>query len=238
MTITAQTCCIVPITLAAGWLAGCTDFATPAELSRPQILAVRADPPVVAAGERSRLTLLIGGPSGRIEPAAVEWLGPVEEIDGEWWYTAPAAIDAGGFVESLEVVVELDDGTTLSALKTIGVGLPVEAANPVIEAVFVDGAPLAEGEALAVGPERTVTLDVRVAPVPATGAIFAWYATTGEIDRYRRSPTELVAPDVPDEGSLFVVYRDGLGGVAWREVTVDVDDALTPAAPMTGAGGS
>jgi len=219
----AQHVRILSITLAAGCLTACTDFETPAELSHAQILAVRADPPVVAAGERARLSVLVAGPDGRIEPAAVDWTGPVE-IDGDGaWYRAPGSVDAGGIFDTIEVAVELDDGTTLTAVKAIGVGLPVVAANPEILEARVDGAPIVDGEPVILEVGQSVELDLRVSPAPGPDAIFSWYATTGEIDLYRRSPTELAAPDEPATGSLFAVYRDGLGGVAWRELSLRIE---------------
>jgi hypothetical protein len=51
----------------------------------------------------------------------------------------------------------------------------------------------------------------------------SWFATVGEIELYRRNPTELVAPPDPDRGWLIAVLRDGVGGVTWQVVTLAVE---------------
>jgi hypothetical protein len=223
MPIAARHFPVIPLTLAAGWLTACTDFATPSELSHPQIIAIRATPPLVAAGERAELSVLVAGPNGRIEPRAVTWRGRIEVVGETVWYTAPDDVQPGGIFEELAATVELADGTELAAVKSIGVGLPLAADNPSITEVRADGQAMAAGDAIVLDLERTITLDLSVEPAPTDDAIFSWYSTAGEIDLYRRSPTELAALDEPATGALFVVYRDGFGGIDWRELALRIE---------------
>jgi hypothetical protein len=51
----------------------------------------------------------------------------------------------------------------------------------------------------------------------------SWYATVGEIDLYRHSPTELVAPGDPTDGLLIVVGRSDDGGVTWASAPIVVE---------------
>ena len=53
--------------------AGCTDFASPAELTKPTVLAVIAEPPVVAPGEPTDLTAVIVDGSGELTGLPVRW---------------------------------------------------------------------------------------------------------------------------------------------------------------------
>jgi hypothetical protein len=59
--------CLVLVVVAA-----CSDFATPSNLDRPQIIAVRSSPPSIAPGESAQLDALVAGPDGVID-ADVEW---------------------------------------------------------------------------------------------------------------------------------------------------------------------
>jgi hypothetical protein len=99
----------------------------------------------------------------------------------------------------------------LAAEKTVAIGEPRD--NPSFTEVTADGIPL--GDELRVPRGRAVVLDAMLgAPLPP-GSL-TWYATLGEIDLYRRTPSELVAPPDPGTGTLAVVGRDGAGGVTWQ----------------------
>ena len=68
-----------------------------------------------------------------------------------------------------------------------------------------------------------VAIDVAIEPAAGEDARFAWYSSAGEIERYQSTPAELVAAEDAGRGWLFVVVRDGLGGVAWHGVEVTVE---------------
>ncbi len=209
---------LIPLTLAAGALTACSDFDTPAQLPHPQILAVVAEPPIVAAGERAALSVLVAGPDGPMAPA-LTWSAPVVvDGDGQAWFEAP--VDAAPGFATVEVTATLADGTALSAEKAVGVGR-VPADNPVIAQIRVDGAPVQDAAVL--HRDWVAELSADVSPAPTADAMFAWYATVGELSFYRRTPAELETPSEALTGHLFVVYRDGFGGVAWRHVPLEID---------------
>jgi len=198
----------------------CAEFDAPSELSRPQILAVRATPPVVAPGGRTRLDVLVAGPGGQVIPASELWSANVVVDRAGAWLEVPASAPAEGAVE-VSVAVALTDGTTLRALKSVVVA-PTAAPNPRIDDVRVDGLSTSDAEPLRLAPDIWVALDLTVSPAPSEYAIYAWYCNAGDIDLYRRAPTDLHTASVPVQGSLFVVYRDG-PGVDWREIGILVE---------------
>lgn len=224
-----------------GWVAftaaaaGCTDFASPAELTKPTVLAVIAEPPIVAPGATTTLTVAMAGPDGPLEPDAVSWrvvetlpgippFGAVEAADGtSATYTAPAELpelpEGALPLDSVEATISAGDEQVI-VIKGVAVLGDVEAANPTITAVVLGDEAVVDAATVARG--QTVELTVATDPEPGENATFAWYTTAGTIDQYQSNPTELVGADETRDGWLFVVVRDGLGGVAWRGVEVSV----------------
>ncbi len=216
--------------------AGCTDFASPAELTKPTVLAVIAEPPIVAPGATTTLTVAMAGPDGPLEPDAVSWrvvetlpgvppFGAVEAADGtSATYTAPAEVpelpEGALPIDSVEATITAGDEQVV-VIKGVAVLGDVEAANPTITAVVLGDEAVVDAATVARG--QTVELTVATDPAPGENATFAWYTTAGAIDQYQSNPTELVGADEARDGWLFVVVRDGLGGVAWRGVEVGVE---------------
>lgn len=211
--------------------AACTDFATPAELTKPTILAVTADPPVVAPGAHTELSVVVVDGTGVLTSLPTRWqlvetyrgVAPMGTLAGST-YTAPDPIPTlpANALPVDSVALEVDTAIgTLAAIKAVPVA-SVAAANPVIAAFTVG-----TGDALA-GPltvARGATLDLSVVSDPPAGdnARFAWYSSVGAIERYQSTPTTMIASDVATTGWVFVVVRDGQGGVAWRGVEVTVE---------------
>jgi hypothetical protein len=205
---------------------GCNDLATPADLARPQILAVRADPPTVLSGERTQLSIVLAGPDGFLAPAVTRWgiqppgLGTLElEGDGSVFLRAPDELSAVEFT-ALEVSAEVDDETTLVAIKGIAMGVDTVEPNPTITDLRINGVTVDDGGSVELERGATITLDADTDPPPGQYHEFAWYSTSGEIDLWRLSPTDLIAPQEAEDGLLILVYRDGLGGVTWRSATI------------------
>lgn len=209
--------------------AGCEDFATPAELDRPQILAIASDPASVAPGERARLSLLVAGPDGALAPDQVTWsltaqpgvpeLGRVERDGEEAYYVAPAAVDEDptGTLVQAEVAT---GGAALVGLKAMVVtSLALE--NPVVTALERDGAAVT-GE-LVVARGARFELAVTLEPEATDDLQIAWYSTALTIDHYRSQPTEAEVADDAESGWLFAVARDR-GGVGWLALPVVVED--------------
>ncbi|MEZ4365648.1 MAG: hypothetical protein R2939_05100 [Kofleriaceae bacterium] len=216
--------------------AGCTDFATPAQLATPQLIAVVAEPPVVRPGQTSALTAVVAGPDGVVTGLTPRWslvesfptvppMGTVSADGDGARYAAPAEVpERPEGVPPIDTVrLEVDvtvDGAprTLAALKVMGV-VDVDAENPTIRVVDAAGA---EVTALTAAVDAPLALAIEPDPAPTEDARFAWYATVGEIEAYQSNPTELTAAE-PGAGTVIVVYRDGAGGVAWRELPITVE---------------
>ncbi len=228
--------------------AACGDgFDDPAGLARAQILAVRSTPASVALGERSQLEVLVVGPTGEVNPSQIDWTiepGDSAYIEREAagdTYLVPADNDQLGEPDlapddsaasadppearelALDVTVTLADGDQLIARKYVFVNMDENVANPTITALTGDGVPLGDDAPLRLRPGQRATLDVDTAPLDPDQGLISWYTTTGDIELYRRTPTELVAPERSARGWLYVVYRDGLGGVAWQRSEIIVE---------------
>jgi hypothetical protein len=207
---------------------GCTEFATPAELDRPQILAIVAEPPAVAPGDSAELSLVVAGPDGQIDDFEVEWsaVAPIPEAPaigtveaaGERTatYIAPAMQPPDNPALGLiEAAVTVGDDTLIGT-KGIAVG-SLRLSNPIINVLTGGSTDLLDETVLTIPVETPVDLAVDIEDgIPAMGSV-AWYNTVGEIELYRSTPTTIVA-DEPGDGWLFVVVRDGAGGVAWHRV--------------------
>lgn len=217
---------------------GCTDFATPAQLAAPTIIAVVAEPPIVAPGQQTEVSVVVAGPDGRLEGLTPRWslvesfptvppMGTLS-VDGDVaTYQAPDQVPPRPEdvppVDTLRLEVDVPDGAggtrTLAAVKAIAV-LPEPAANPTLTILDGDGAEVTELRASA---GEAIALSLGVSPAPTAAARYAWYATLGEIEDYQSSPTELLAPAERGTGELFAVVRDGAGGVAWRAVPIVIE---------------
>jgi len=209
--------------------AGCEDFATPAELDRPQIVAMASDPASVAPGERARLSLLIAGPDGAVTPDQVTWsitatpgvpqLGRVERVGDDTFYVAPAEVDDDPTGTLVQAEVTAADAE-LTGVKAMVV-TELELENPAVIAIERDGAAVAG----ALRVVRGAGFELAVALEPeATGDLeVAWYSTALTIEKYRSQPTEALVEDEAEDGWLIAVARDR-GGVGWLAVPVDIED--------------
>jgi hypothetical protein len=213
----------------------CADFATPAELTKPTVLAVIADPPLARPGQTTALSVVVAGPDGPMEPDAVSWrlietwpgapvFGTLEPTAGATaTFQAPRPLpelpDGVEPVVSVESTVEAA-GTQVVVIKGLLV-IDLPSQNPTIPIFAIGGQVVDDTVRLRAG--APYELDVAVEPRPGERARFAWYSTAGTIERYQSNPTVLTARDEPGEGWIFVVARDGLGGVAWRAVAATIE---------------
>jgi hypothetical protein len=220
---------------AVATLGACGDFVTPAELTKPTVLAVIADPPLVAPGAASGLDVVVAGPDGPMTPDATSWR-LIETFPGVPPFGAVVPGEAGGAtfeapdpvpelpenvppISSVEVTVEAGEERIVVVKGMLVTDVP--GANPAISALAV-GAQVV-GDTVTVAAGQPLYLDVGLEPPAGDDATFAWYSTVGGIERYQSNPAELIASEEPEEGWLFVVVRDGRGGVAWRGVQVTVE---------------
>ncbi len=219
---------ILPLVVAA-----CTDFATPAQLERATIVAVVADPPIVAPGDEARITVVVADATGVLTTLPTRWelgeafpgIAPMgtltSDADGAT-YTAPAMVpprpDSVPAIDAIAVTVDTADGS-LTALKAMAVAATT--ANPTITALAVGASDGLAGP-IAVTKGQTLALSVTTDPAPGADARFAWYTPVGAIQYYQSNPCELIIDDDATTGPLVIVVRDGVGGVAWHAVTLQV----------------
>jgi len=213
-------------TIVLALLAGCPALPTSAGLGEPEILAIVADPPCVAPGGSATLAVLVAGPSGTLVPDRVSWSVPDGDAASISMTSAGApVVDAGATATrgtSVEIDVDVAIGSTeLRGFRTLAIG--DGCANPTIDAVDVGGTVQPPATTIDVPAGSDVALDVDVTGGIASTGIVSWYSTAGAIDLYRQTPTTLAVTSQPGAAVLYVVYRDGLGGVTWRAYAVEVD---------------
>ena len=201
------------------FLGGCTDFDLPSALTREQIIAVRSTPSALEPGSRGELEAVVAGPDGVVEEPVLSWsIDPLMagvssasievDDDGRAWLAVDEDAAPGGVVIVLEVAGE--DGP-ITARKTVEVTDQARE-NPGPMGLEAEGQPVVAAVEVAAGASIELAASAESADEPR----YSWYATVGEIERFRHNPTELVAPAEPAEGWLIAVVRDDAGGVAWE----------------------
>lgn len=246
MSVVQQRTNVMLVGLAALALTAACDNTVPAwQLDNDRIIAVRATPPGLLAGERARLDVLVTaqgvGPqviSPQLAIAVPSDAAMVEVPEalraavapegGGWRVTAPSEPELAQLRGSLGlsadapvplrvgVRVELG-GAPFDAVKTVMLG---EArANPALGAVTVGGAAPADG--LIVPVEEDVELRVEVAETEEV----LWLTSVGELSDQDDPVATLRRPkdsEDPVDGHVSVVVRDGEGGVTWGFWTASV----------------
>lgn len=222
------------ITLAS--VSACDDFSTPAELSIPQVLAIRAQPPVVNVGETTELELFLANSDGRIASPDVTWtvtptnpgeprLGQVVGLsDGRAMFTAPDDIPENPSLGSVTATIRVpgDPAAELVAIKGVILGT-VPLVNPTMTGLSVDGSDILLQDTITADRGRMLSLELATDPEISDMSTFAWYTTVGEIEAYQSNPTTLNTGEDAGSGWLFAVVRDGLGGVTWHSVGIVVE---------------
>ncbi|HTL35456.1 MAG TPA: hypothetical protein VL326_20150 [Kofleriaceae bacterium] len=221
-------------------LAACNnDVDQPWELDHDRIIAVRAEPPGIVAGEQAKLDMLVGfkgAPLAEKPPDFAQVVSPMSLADlvhddgmGGWVVDAPsddrlaaarAELKLGaadpvelrvGVAAAWPTPVMSPMGNGFGAVKTVLLG--VSAANPSLDDMTVNG----------VDPGTTDLV------VPAMGKtplfvqaddninIVNWLTSAGTMHDFDLHSAYLTfEPEDMTEGQLAVVLRDPLGGVVWR----------------------
>jgi hypothetical protein len=198
-------------------LAACNAGGDSALLDHAELLAVRADPPHVMAGQRAHIDVLASDDAGRVFEADPDTVQagplPVEHTDMGWFVTAPPA---EAMVAGATLAIELAiDGETKQATKQIVFG--DSAANPAVAMMRVDGS---DAPALfaAVGDRPALS-------ATATGVeplAYAWYSSVGDVE-HARQPDAILDANKAEDGTIVVVVRDAQGGVAWQLLPATVN---------------
>lgn len=220
------------VTAALALGAGCAgDIDPPWQLDHDRIVAVRAEPPSIMAGQSSRIDALLakkGAMTSVATPELATVISPTSMADvlsidsGTWVVTAPSEdrIDAArgdlklaaGAPVPLQIGVSYAGGT-LTAVKTIDLG--ETAANPMLNGLMIDGQPApAAGADVAIGKLVKVPLSI---DANDTQFDVNWLTSCGTMHDYDlpQSYMEVESGD-PTAGELGVVLRDGNGGVNWQ----------------------
>jgi hypothetical protein len=212
-------------------LAACGgDLDPPWQLDHDRIIALRASPPAILAGERSEIDGFLavkGAPTIEQVPETVVVISPMSLAgavaleDGKWIVTAPdeARLEAARTELGLEagkpVPLQLGvsyAGETLFGLKSVRLGTTSQ--NPLLPVPLIDGAP-----APAVDTEIVVgtLVDVPLAVEAAETDEVNWLTSCGTMHDHDLPEAYLrVEVEDPTEGELAVVVRDETGGVTWQ----------------------
>ena len=208
-------------------------------LDHDHVIAARATPPRIRAGEATNLDALVAHEDGpvtienpmtaELDNAPAEMARSLVHDDGMWRLHAPdaealaGARPALGLPEDAPVPVDVlmtfpnaSPGSNRAALppfrvkKTVWLGEP--SANPVMPPVIV-------GDVPAIGDQIIVPLgvDTYLAVDVPDGIRVSWLTNVGELfqDDVARAFVR-VLPDDKKSGQLVVVLRDNDGGVTWQ----------------------
>ena len=225
--------------LVLGLVACNADVDEPWQLAHDRIIAVRAEPPRIAAGEQSKIDLLVGfaeQPAAERAPDFANVISPMSLADlmgpsgGEWVVTAPseerlAAVRTElGLMPGAPVPLQVGVAATwpnpvmspneagFGGLKTVWLG--ETQANPTLAGLTINGIDVPEGEEIVVAKDTKIPLYVEA---DDEVQIVNWLTSCGEMHDYDLHSAYLtVGPEDPQEGELAVVVRDPSGGVAWR----------------------
>ena len=216
-------------------VAACDATGSPSELDRARILAVRVDPPHLAAGEVGRVDVLVGGDDGRVAVVAPEEVSavtaPVEMIARDatgWQVRAPGdaeiaamraalALPADALVPvSISIAVAVE-GEPLTAQKSVHLG--AAGGNPTVGTITFGGVPAPADRIVIPAGDVALLAD----PIVGEGELtYAWYSSVGDLERYARQDATLTAL-AGYQGQIAFVVRDETGGVVWTWANVVVE---------------
>ena len=207
-------------------------------LDHDRIIAVRASPPRIQAGERSELDALVGrkgaAPAEEIPPGAMvvspeSLAGALRNEAGKWVVTAPDAakldevraeldLEAGapiplviGTAWPVEAFPEDVLGDPFVALKTVYLGDTAE--NPVLGDMMINGVDGNATAEIVIGK----LVDVPLSVASDDTDVVNWLTSCGTMHDFDLPQAYLrVEDEDPTEGDLAVVRRTTKGGVAWR----------------------
>jgi hypothetical protein len=221
---------LIRAALLAVVLAGCgQDVDPPWQLDHDRIIAIRSTPPRIASGEVAELDALLG----RVELPPIEVVpaiatvesptvlqGALVQQEGRWTVTAPEAAELDAARSELGLAadepVPLRLRVTFAENDKVGlkiVWLGERADNPVIDPVTIDGMDALAAAELAVGVEVDIPLAVEL----DDSYVVNWLTSCGTMHDFDLARAYLrVEADDPKAGTLGVVVRDVVGGVAWR----------------------
>ncbi|MFN0252665.1 MAG: hypothetical protein ACKV2T_37660 [Kofleriaceae bacterium] len=202
--------------------AGCADVPQPFELDHARVMAVRIEPPALAAGEVARVDVLVtdGDAGPRIAPPDEVTIAPLPGVDigrdtDGWYVVAPAV--AANTVAALAISVRSIDGEQ-AVQKTLAFGARAE--NPRAPSILLDGLLMGASVEIGGSTERVLSTDLPAADEAAAELSYRWFSSIGELVGYTRASATL--EPASGDGHIAVVVRDQAGGTAWTLVTATV----------------
>jgi len=213
-------------------LAACSgDLDQPWDLDHDRIVAIRAEPPSIQAGETSTLDGLLSGkgtPTSEAKPLQLIVVQPEslqgtvsQDPDGTWIVTAPdepalaAARTELGLAAADPVPLQLGVAftATLAGVKTVQLG--ATAPNPTLGVMQFDGAAIPPPDTeLVVGSLVDVPMSVEALETDDVN----WLTSVGEMHDFDLPSAYLRVEEDNElpEGELAIVLRDDRGGVTWQ----------------------
>ena len=207
-------------------------------LDHDRIIAVRASKPRLLAGEEATLDALVGRkgapPAEEVPPGAMvvspESLATALRFDGgQWIVTAPDEAKLSAVRTELGLAADKpvplvvgtawpasafpadEKGEPFAALKTVYLGVSAE--NPVLDDMMVNGVDAGASNEIVVGKLVDVPLSVTAGETDVVN----WLTSCGTMHDFDLPQAYLrVEEEDMTEGSLAVVVRTDLGGVAWK----------------------
>lgn len=209
-------------------LVGCTnDVDPPWQLDHERVIAVRANPPGILAGETSEFDALLGRDGSvpiEAEPNMVTVIAPqalagaVSQQGPRWVITAPADLSAARAELGLGPTdpVPLRVRMTFPDFAFVGIKAVIlgeHRDNVVLGSVRVSGENKLAVTTLQVPPVTDIRLDVDFDDTYGVN----WLTSCGNMHDFDLPNAYLrVEPEDPQSGMLGVVVRDAGGGVAWK----------------------
>lgn len=210
--------------LAVLWFTGAcsSNIDEPWELDHDRIIAVRAIPPRIAAGQTAKLDVLVGFKGAAVsvqDPETTAVVSPVRLAN---------AVNGA-------VVTAPNDAALATARQELG--LPIGAPVPLVIGISARGFSATKTVWLGEAGDNPPLLDLRIGGVPPPSSIVVprdddvalsvtaddvvdtvnWLTSCGTMHDFDLSSAYLrVEPDDSQQGELAIVLRDAKGGVSWQ----------------------
>jgi hypothetical protein len=188
-------------------LVACNSSDDPFELDHARVLAVRAEPAHALPGTSACIDVLAADAAGHV------FVATPDSIDAGGLPVTGACVLAPAVLAPVASVIVTVGDEQLAATKQLVFG--DDHANPSVGSMLVDGAATTE---IDVATGDSAMLDV---PGDDGTRSYAWYTSIGTLAHYRSEAATLDGGD-PGDGTVVLVVRDDVGGVAWQLVPAHV----------------